>query len=60
MNDKEVRMKLSEISDNILEVIEGQLSEYQNTDGIDRGMTQSDLQGAIEAQVRIAYMLGKK
>jgi hypothetical protein len=35
----------------MLELIEDQTSEYQNTDGVDRSMTQSDLQGRVSAIV---------
>ncbi len=49
MENKETTIKLLEISNKIMEIVE------------DRDeLTQSDYQCCIEAQVRIAYLLGMK
>ena len=62
MINKQDTTKLLEISSNILEIIDDQVSEYQredvDSDGVDRSMTRGDLQGVIEAQVMSAYYLG--
>lgn len=49
MEDTQTTIKLLEISNKILELIE-KMDE----------LTTSDFQGYIEAQVRIAYLLGKQ
>lgn len=64
MIDKKDTIKLLEISSNILEIIDDQISEYQmediDSDGVDRSMPRGDLQGVIEAQVMSAYYVGKQ
>jgi len=49
MNKNKIIIELSKIEDEILDII------YNADD-----FTTSDLQGAIQAQVRIAYNLGKE
>lgn len=53
MKNKELQeiLKRSKFEEEILELISDQTSEYNNTDGVDRSYTQSDLQGRVSAIV---------
>lgn len=59
MISKEVILLLNKYENEILDVIEDQLSEYQNTDGVDRSRDYSDLQGRVGAIVLNIFNEGK-
>lgn len=50
----------NEFENEILELIDGQTSEYESPDGMDYSMTRSDLQGVVSALVLKILNKGKE